>query len=140
MCRLQALLAELLPGQAKQDITTGQAKAMLATVRRATSQARPAAASARKNVKLIAVEAKIKKATAELKSMVLARESRPVDIHGVGLIVAARVLAGIGDIRPGSRADRNRFVLDPEPRPWMLLRVNNSSTASHEARANGSTT
>src|SRR3954452_13163621 len=31
--RLQALLAELLPGQAKRDITTGQAKAMLATVR-----------------------------------------------------------------------------------------------------------
>ena len=27
--RLQALLAELLPGQAKRDITTGQAKAML---------------------------------------------------------------------------------------------------------------
>jgi hypothetical protein len=31
--RLQALLAELLPGQAKRDITTGQAKAMLASVR-----------------------------------------------------------------------------------------------------------
>lgn len=31
--RLQALLAELLPGQAKRDITTGQAKAMLAGVR-----------------------------------------------------------------------------------------------------------
>ena len=31
--RLQALLAELLPGQAKKDITTGQAKRMLATVR-----------------------------------------------------------------------------------------------------------
>jgi transposase len=31
VCRLQALLADLLPGQAKRDITTGQAKAMLAT-------------------------------------------------------------------------------------------------------------
>ena len=31
--RLQALLAELLPGQAKRDITTGQAKAILASVR-----------------------------------------------------------------------------------------------------------
>src|SRR3954452_5714590 len=31
--RLQALLAELLPGQAKRDLTTGQAKTMLATVR-----------------------------------------------------------------------------------------------------------
>jgi transposase len=32
-CRLQALLAELLPGQGKRDITTDQAKPMLATVR-----------------------------------------------------------------------------------------------------------
>ena len=43
--RLQALLAELLPGQAKRDITTGQAKAMLAWSARATSPARPAAGS-----------------------------------------------------------------------------------------------
>lgn len=33
VCRLQALLAELLPGQAERDITTGQVKAMLAAVR-----------------------------------------------------------------------------------------------------------
>ena len=33
VARLQALLAELLPGQAKKDITTGQAKTMLASVR-----------------------------------------------------------------------------------------------------------
>ena len=33
VCRLQALLADLLPGQGKRDLTTGQAKAMLATVR-----------------------------------------------------------------------------------------------------------
>ena len=31
--RLQALLAELLPGQAKKNISTGQAKTMLASVR-----------------------------------------------------------------------------------------------------------
>ena len=31
--RLRRLLSELLPGQAKRDITTGQAKAMLATIR-----------------------------------------------------------------------------------------------------------
>jgi hypothetical protein len=65
--RRQALLAELLPGQAKRDITTGQAKTMLA------------------------VEAKIKKATAELKAIVLARGSHLMDLHGVGPVVAARV-------------------------------------------------
>ena len=57
---------------------------------------------------LIAVEAKIKKATAELKAMVLARESRLMDIHGVGAVVAARILADVGDV--ARFADRNRFA------------------------------
>ena len=57
---------------------------------------------------LIAVEAKIKKATAELKAMVLARDSRLMDIHGVGPVVAARILADVGDVE--RFADRNRFA------------------------------
>jgi len=49
-----------------------------------------------------------KKATAELKATVLARDSRLMDLHGVGPVVAARILADVGDI---SRfADRNRFA------------------------------
>ncbi len=61
--RLQALLAELLPGQAKKDITTGQAKAMLAGVR-----PRDIAGKTRRRIaadelaELVAVEAKTKKA------------------------------------------------------------------------------
>jgi len=107
--RLQALLAELLPGQAKKDITALQAKAMLARVR-----PRDVAGKTRRRVaaeelaELTAVDAKIKKATAELKAMVLARGSRLMDIHGVGPVVAARILADVGDV---SRfADRNRFA------------------------------
>ncbi len=109
VCRLQALLAELLPGQAKRDITTGQAKAMLATVR-----PRDIAGKTRRRIaaeelaELVAVEAKIKKATAELKAMVLARNSRLMDIHGVGAVVAARILADVGDV--ARFADRNRFA------------------------------
>ena len=86
--RLQALLAELLPGQAKRDITTGQAKAMLASVR-----PRDIAGKTRRRIaaeelaELIAVEAKIKKATAELKAIVLARGSHLMDLHGVGPVV-----------------------------------------------------
>jgi transposase len=107
--RLQALLAELLPGQAKKDITALQAKAMLAGVR-----PRDVAGKTRRRVAaeelsdLIAVEAKIKKATAELKAMVLARESRLMDLHGVGPVVAARILADVGDVT--RFADRNRFA------------------------------
>ena len=107
--RLQALLAELLPGQAKRDITTGQAKAMLATVR-----PRDIAGKTRRRIaaeelaELVAVEAKIKKATAELKAIVLARGSHLMDLHGVGPVVAARVLADVGDVT--RFADRNRFA------------------------------
>ena len=109
MDRLQALLAELLPGQAKKDITTGQAKAMLATVR-----PRDIAGKTRRRIaaeelaELIAVEAKMKKATAELKAIVLARGSHLMDLHGVGPVVAARTLADVGDVT--RFADRNRFA------------------------------
>ena len=107
--RLQALLAELLPGQAKKDITALQAKAMLASVR-----PRDVAGKTRRRIaaeelaELVAVDAKIKKATAELKAMVLARDSRLMDLHGVGPVVAARILADVGDVT--RFADRNRFA------------------------------
>jgi transposase len=107
--RLQALLAELLPGQAKKDITTGQAKTMLASVR-----PRDVAGKTRRRIaveelaELVAVEAKMKQATAELKAMVLARGSRLMNLRGVGPVVAARVLADVGDV--ARFADRNRFA------------------------------
>jgi transposase len=107
--RLQALLAELLPGQAKKDITAMQAKAILAGVR-----PRDVAGKTRRRIaaeeltELIAVETKIKKATTELKAMVLGRDSRLMEIHGVGPVVAARILADVGDV--ARFADRNRFA------------------------------
>ena len=109
VCRLQALLAELLPGQVKRDITAMQAKKMLAGVR-----PRDIAGETRRRIAaeeladLVAVEAKMKKATAELKTMVLARGSRLMDLRGVGPVVAARVLADVGDV--ARFADRNRFA------------------------------
>jgi transposase len=107
--RLQALLAELLPGQAKRDITALQAKKMLASVR-----PREIAGKTRRRIaaeelsELTAIDAKIKEATAELKAIVLARGSHLMDLHGVGPVVAARVLADVGDVT--RFADRNRFA------------------------------
>ena len=107
--RLQALLAELLPGQAKRDITALQAKAMLARVRPRDIAGKTRRRIAAEEVAdLITVDAKIKKATAELKNLVLARESRLMDIAGVGPVVAARILADVGDI--ARFPDRNRFA------------------------------
>lgn len=99
----------MLPGQAKKDITTGQAKLLLASVR-----PRDLAGKTRRRIaaeeltELIAVEAKMKKATAEVKAIVLARGSHLMDLHGIGPVVAARVLADVGDI--ARFADRNRFA------------------------------
>jgi transposase len=107
--RLQALLAELLPGQAKSDITALQAKKMLASVR-----PRDIAGKTRRRIAaeelsaLTAIDAKIKTATAELKALVLARGSRLMDLPGVGPVVAARILADVGDVT--RFADRNRFA------------------------------
>ena len=107
--RLQALLAELLPGQAKRDITALQAKKMLASVR-----PRDIAGKTRRRIaaeelsELTAIDAKIKTATAELKALVLARGSRLMDLPGVGPVVAARILADVGDVT--RFADRNRFA------------------------------
>ncbi len=107
--RLQRLLAELVPGHGKKDLTSLQAKAILATVR-----PRDIAGKTRRRIAaeeladLVAVEAKMKRATAELKTLVLARDSRLMDIPGVGPVVAARVLADVGDVT--RFADRNRFA------------------------------
>src|SRR3954451_12915791 len=107
--RLQALLAELLPGQAKKDITALQAKAMLAGIRpRDVAGRTRRRIAAEELAELIAVDAKIKKATAELKARVLARNSRLMDLHGVGPVVAALILADVGDV--ARFADRNRFA------------------------------
>jgi transposase len=107
--RLQRLLAELVPGTAKKDLTALQVKAILASVR-----PRDIAGKTRRRIAaeeladLVAVEAKMKKATAELKVLVKERGSRLMDLRGVGPVVAAPTLADVGDVT--RFADRNRFA------------------------------
>jgi transposase len=107
--RLHRLLAELLPGTAKKDISTGQAKAMLASTR-----PRDLAGKTRRRLaveqlaELVGIEKKIKACTKELKGMVAARGSSLMELPGVGPVVAARVLADVGDV--ARFADRNRFA------------------------------
>lgn len=47
---------------------------------------------------MLVVEARMEKANAELEAMVLARGCMLMDLHGVGPVVAARVLADVGDV------------------------------------------
>ena len=107
--RLHRLLSELTPGRAKKNITTGQAKEILAGVRpRDLAGKTRRRLAAEQLAELVAVEKKIKATTQELKTMVLARGSRLMDLPGVGPVVAARVLADVGDV--ARFADRNRFA------------------------------
>jgi transposase len=107
--RLQRLLSELVPGQRKKDLSALQAKAILATVR-----PRDVAGKTRRRLAadeiadLVVVDAKLKKITAELKTMVADRGSHLQQVHGVGPVVAARILADVGDV--ARFPDRNRFA------------------------------
>jgi transposase len=107
--RLHRLLAELRPGTAKKEITAGQAKAMLASVR-----PRDLVGKTRRRLaaellaEMVVVEKKIKELRKELKAMVIARGSTLMDLPGVGPVIAARVLADVGDV--ARFADRNRFA------------------------------
>jgi transposase len=107
--RLHRLLSELTPGRAKKDITTGQAKAILASVRpRDLAGKTRRRLAAEQLAELVVIEKKIKALTKELKAMVLARGSTLMDLPGVGPVVAARILADVGDV--ARFADRNRFA------------------------------
>ena len=107
--RLQRLLAELTPGQAKQDITALQAKGILASVRpRDLAGKTRRRLAAEQLTELVAVEKKIKALTKELRAMVITRGSTLMDLPGVGPVVAARILADVGDV--ARFADRNRFA------------------------------
>ena len=107
--RLHRLLAELVPGQGKKNITTGQAKTILATVRPRDVAGKVRRRLATEQVTdLVAVEKKIKTLTKELKEMVLASGSTLMELPGVGPVVAARTLADTGDV--ARFTDRNRFA------------------------------
>ena len=107
--RLQRLLSELTPGKAKKDITALQAKGILASVRPWDLAGKTRRRLAVEQLtELVAVEKKIKALTKELKAMVHARGSTLMDLPGVGPVVAARILADVGDV--ARFADRNRFA------------------------------
>jgi transposase len=107
--RLQRLLGELTPGRAKKDITTAQAKAILASVRPRDLVGKTRRRLAAEQLSdLVAIEKRTKSLTKELKAMVEDSGSTLMELPGVGPIVAARVLADVGDVT--RFADRNRFA------------------------------
>jgi transposase len=107
--RLQRLLTELVPGHHKRDLSARQAKAILARIR-----PRDAAGKTRRRIAaeqiadLVTVDKKLKRMKAELKTGVADRGSSLMDVHGIGPVGAARILADVGDV--ARFPDRNRFA------------------------------
>ncbi len=107
--RVHRLLSELVPGQSKRDITTGQAKRILATVKpRDVAGKTRRRLGAEQIAELVAIEKKTKALSRELKEMVTATGSTLMELPGVGPVVAARVLADTGDV--ARFADRNKYA------------------------------
>ena len=107
--RVHRLLSELVPGQSKKNISTGQAKTILATVKpRDIAGKTRRRLAAEQIAELVAIEKKAKALTRELKEMVTATDSTLMELPGVGPVVAARTLADTGDV--ARFADRNRFA------------------------------
>ena len=107
--RLHRLLSELVPGQSKKDLTALQAKAILAAARPRDPVRKTLKRLALEQLaELMVIEKKIKASSKELKALVIARGSHLMDLTGVGPVVAARVLADVGDV--ARFADRNRFA------------------------------
>jgi transposase len=83
--RLQRLLAELTPGQAKKDITALQAKAILASVRPRDLVGKTRRRLAAEQLgDLVAIERRIKSLSKELKVMVADSGSTLMELPSVG--------------------------------------------------------
>jgi transposase len=107
--RLHRLLSELVPGQSKKDLTALQARTILAAARPRDSVRKTLKRLALEQLaELMAIEKKTKASSRELKTLVIARGSHLMDLTGVGPVVAARILADVGDV--ARFADRNRFA------------------------------
>jgi transposase len=97
--RLQRLLAELVPGGAKRDLSSFKARDLLARVRPRDLPGRTRRQLAVDLVvELEAVDHKLKELTRRLRQEVLASGSHLMDIFGVGPAGAARILADVGDV------------------------------------------
>jgi transposase len=105
--RLHRLLAELIPAGAGKDLSAAQAKALLASVRPAD-----VAGKTRKRLAadlltdLAVIDKRIKTASAELQSLVLARGSTLMELLGIGPSGAARLLGDVGDVTRFTNRDR----------------------------------
>ena len=108
-CRLHRLLAELIPGGMRRELTAGKAGALLARIRPGDEVAAIRLQLARGHLAGIrALDARLKMAAAQISALVAATGTTLTSLFGVGPVIAARILAETGDV---SRfATRDKFA------------------------------
>jgi transposase len=100
--RLHQLLLELIPGGAKKNLTTRQARTLLDSVR---VPAGDIVAATRHQLagelvdELTVLDARMKTATKQLNAVLTTTGTTLTSLHGIGTSGAARLLGDIGDIR-----------------------------------------
>ncbi len=97
--RLHVLLRDLHPGGAKRDLSTLQASKLLTTIRPVTPADIQRKALCRDILSDIRrIDDKIKTSTQELATAVNNHGSTLTEIHGLGTVLAAKILAHSGDV------------------------------------------
>jgi transposase len=97
--RLHGLLRDLLPGGAPSNLTAAKAAALLRGVRLVTATAACRRQLARDLLgDLRRVDARLADNTAQLQAALAATGSTLTQIHGLGVVVAAKLLGHVGDV------------------------------------------
>jgi transposase len=105
--RLHQLLLQLFPGGAKRFLSATQARALIATIK-----PRDIVGKTRRRLaveligELDSIDKKIKAIDKDLTELVTARGSTLLELHGIGPLGAARLLADVGDIHRFATRDR----------------------------------
>jgi transposase len=99
VCRLHRDLVALLPGGAPRRLSARRAKALLGTIRPRDEVGRLRRRLAgEKLAELVAINAKIAAADAEIIELVRRTDTTVPDLYGVGPVVTAMVLGEVGDV------------------------------------------
>jgi transposase len=99
VCRLHRLLAELTPGGMRRELSANKAQALLARIRPADDVAAVRVHIARDHLADIrALDARIKYIGGQIAALVTASGTGLTGLFGVGPVIAARILAEVGDV------------------------------------------
>ena len=97
--RLHGLLRDLIPGGAPTDLSADKAAALLRVLRPATATAACRRELARDLLTdLRRIDARLKDNKVQARDALAATGSTLTDVHGVGVVLAAKILGHVGDI------------------------------------------